>query len=125
MPAESGAHSPRRQGAVRPRALERPRRHGLSRRRDPGNIWRRRCRTSRTLRDCGRDGPRAGAGGSLNGVKKPVPDGAIADFAIVAARTGSSRRETDISLFLVDMKAEGVEAKSLTNVDPSRGQAEL
>src|SRR5258705_4804520 len=65
------------------------------------------------------------AGGSLNGVKKPVPDGAIADFAVVAARAGSSGRETDVSLFLVDMKAEGVEAKPLTNVDPSRGQAEL
>jgi len=65
------------------------------------------------------------SGGILNGIKKPVPDGAIADFAVVAARTGSSGRETDISLFLVDMKAEGVEAKSLTNVDPSRGQAEL
>src|ERR1700716_2215236 len=65
------------------------------------------------------------SGSSLNGVKKPVPDGAIADFAIVAARTGSTGRETDISLFLVDMKADGVEAKALTNVDPSRGQAEL
>src|ERR1700710_2669932 len=65
------------------------------------------------------------AGGTLNGVKKPVPDGAIADFAIVAARTGSSGRETDISLFLVEMKAEGVEAETLTNVDPSRGQAEI
>jgi len=65
------------------------------------------------------------SGGSLNGVKKPVPDGAIADFAVVAARTGSSGRETDISLFLVDLKAGGVEAKPLTNVDPSRGQAEL
>ena len=52
------------------------------------------------------------SGGSLNGVKKPVPDGAIADFAIVAARTGSSGRDTDISLFLVDMKAGGVEAKA-------------
>src|SRR6202171_2661017 len=62
---------------------------------------------------------------SLNGVKKPVPDGAIADFAVVAARTGSSGRDSDISLFLVDMKAGGVEAKALTNVDPSRGQAEL
>ncbi len=61
----------------------------------------------------------------LNGVKKPVPDGAIADFAIVAARTGSSGRETDVSLFLVDMKSGVVEAKALTNVDPSRGQAEL
>src|SRR5712672_3863268 len=65
------------------------------------------------------------SGGVLNGVKKPVPDGAIADFAIVAARTGSTGRETDISLFVVDMKAEGVEAQALTNVDPSRGQAEL
>jgi alkylation response protein AidB-like acyl-CoA dehydrogenase len=60
------------------------------------------------------------SGGSLSGVKKPVPDGAIADFTIVAARTGSSGRETDISLFIVDMKAEGVEAKALTNIDPVR-----
>jgi alkylation response protein AidB-like acyl-CoA dehydrogenase len=69
------------------------------------------------------------AGGTLNGVKKPVPDGAIADLAIVAARTGSSGRDSDISLFLVDMKGGGVEAevsvKALTNVDPTRGQAEL
>src|SRR5881394_1767373 len=65
------------------------------------------------------------SGGNLNGVKKPVPDGAMADFAIVAARTGSSGRETDISLFLVDLKAGGVETKALINVDPSRGQAEL
>src|ERR1700681_941384 len=65
------------------------------------------------------------SGSSLNGVKKPVPDGAIADFAVVAARTGSTGRDSDISLFLVDMKAGGVEAKALTNVDPSRGQAQL
>ena len=65
------------------------------------------------------------SGGTLNGVKKPVPDGAIADFAVVAARTGSTGRENDISLFLVDLKAGGVEAKALTNVDPTRGQAEL
>src|ERR1700709_267442 len=65
------------------------------------------------------------SGGSLTGVKQPLPDGAIADFVIVAARTGSARSETDISLFIVDMKAEGVETKALTNVDPSRGQAEI
>src|SRR4051794_19409323 len=65
------------------------------------------------------------SGGSLNGVKKPVPDGAIADFVIGAGRTGSSGRDTDVSLFLVDMKSEGVEARTLTNIDPSRGQAEL
>jgi alkylation response protein AidB-like acyl-CoA dehydrogenase len=67
----------------------------------------------------------AGSGGTLTGVKKPVPDGAIADFAIVAARTGSSGRETDISLFIIDMKSDGIETKALTNVDPSRGQAEI
>src|ERR1700754_1210882 len=65
------------------------------------------------------------SGGTLNGVKKPVPDGAIADFAVVAARTGLSGRDSDISLFLVDLKAGGVEARPLTNVDPTRGQAEL
>jgi alkylation response protein AidB-like acyl-CoA dehydrogenase len=48
------------------------------------------------------------SGGSLNGTKKPVPDGTIADFAIVAARTGSSGRDTDVSLFLVEMKGEGI-----------------
>ncbi|OKO70581.1 acyl-CoA dehydrogenase family protein [Bradyrhizobium sp. NAS96.2] len=64
-------------------------------------------------------------GGVLNGVKKPVPDGAIADFAVVAARTGSSGRESDISLFIVDLKAGGVEVKSLTNIDLTRGQAEI
>jgi alkylation response protein AidB-like acyl-CoA dehydrogenase len=67
----------------------------------------------------------AAANGVLNGIKKPVADGAIADFAIVAARVGSGGRETDIALYLVDLKAGGVEAKTLTNVDPSRNQAEL
>ena len=67
----------------------------------------------------------AASGGTLNGVKKPVPDGAIADFAVVAARTGSSGRDADISLFMVDLKSGGVEVKELTNLDPTRGQAEL
>ncbi|MGJ4955891.1 acyl-CoA dehydrogenase family protein [Bradyrhizobium sp. HKCCYLRH2015] len=65
------------------------------------------------------------ANGVLNGSKKPVADGAIADLVIVAARTGSTGRDSDISLFLVDTKAGGVEAKALTNLDPTRGQAEL
>ncbi|WBU31557.1 acyl-CoA/acyl-ACP dehydrogenase [Rhodopseudomonas palustris] len=63
--------------------------------------------------------------GTLTGTKKPVADGAIADFAIVAARTGNSGRDIDVSLFLVDLKAGGVTAKALQNVDPSRQQAEL
>src|SRR6202022_4867338 len=36
----------------------------------------------------------AASGGSLNGVKKPVPDGAIADFVVVPPRTGARGRET-------------------------------
>src|ERR1700754_786981 len=67
----------------------------------------------------------AASGGMLTGVKKPVPDGAIGDLAIVAARAGSSGRETDISLFIVDMKGEGVEAGARSTADPPRGQAEL
>ena len=65
------------------------------------------------------------SGDRLNGVKSPVADGAIADFVIAAARTGSTGRDSDIPLFLVDMKASGVEVKALTNIDPSRGQAEI
>ena len=45
--------------------------------------------------------------------------------AAAAARTGSSGRETDISLYIIDLKSEGVEVKALTNIDPTRGQAEL
>src|SRR3569833_1122354 len=63
--------------------------------------------------------------GVMNGVMKPVADGAIADFVIVAARTAASGRDSDISLFLVDVKSGGVEAKALGNLDPTRGQAEL
>ncbi|MGH6681251.1 MAG: acyl-CoA dehydrogenase family protein, partial [Bradyrhizobium sp.] len=67
----------------------------------------------------------AASGNLLNGTKMPVPDGAIADFAIVVARTASSGRETDISLFLAELKSAGVEVKTLGNIDPTRGQAEI
>ena len=61
----------------------------------------------------------------VSGTKKPVPDGAIADIAIVAARSGSSGRETDISLYIVDLKGAGIARKDLQAVDPSRNQAEI
>jgi alkylation response protein AidB-like acyl-CoA dehydrogenase len=63
--------------------------------------------------------------GTLNGIKKPVPDGALADFAIVAARSASTGRETDIALFIVDLKSEGVETEALSNIDPARQQAAI
>lgn len=63
--------------------------------------------------------------GTLSGKKVPVPDGEIADIAIVAARTGQGGRETDVALFIVDLKGKGVSRKNLTNVDPTRNQAEI
>ncbi len=67
----------------------------------------------------------AAGNGTLSGTKMPVPDGEIADIAIVAARTGQTGRETDIALFIVDLKAKGVRRKALQNVDPTRNQAEI
>jgi hypothetical protein len=67
----------------------------------------------------------AASGNALTGVKVPVADGAIADFAIVVAGTGSGGRESDISLYLVELKGDGIETKALSNIDPTRGQAEI
>lgn len=63
--------------------------------------------------------------GTLSGTKVPVQDGSIADFAVVAARTGNSGRETDISLFIVDLKGDGVTRRALHNLDQSHDQAEI
>ena len=63
--------------------------------------------------------------GAVSGTKTPVADGAIADFAIVAARTGSTGRETDIGLFIVDLSGDGVTRKALANLDQAHGQAEI
>jgi alkylation response protein AidB-like acyl-CoA dehydrogenase len=62
---------------------------------------------------------------TLDGTKKPVADGGIADFAIVAARTASTGRDSDIGLYIVDLHSAGVTRKTLTNIDPSRNQAEI
>ncbi|MDO8981535.1 MAG: acyl-CoA dehydrogenase family protein [Afipia sp.] len=63
--------------------------------------------------------------GAVSGTKMPVADGAIADFAIVAARTGSTGREADIGLFIVDLTGDGVTRKALVNLDQAHGQAEI
>jgi acyl-CoA dehydrogenase len=65
------------------------------------------------------------ANGALTGTKVPVPDGEIADFAVVAAHGGTSGRESDIALYIVDMKAKGVERRTLQNIDPTHNQAEI
>ncbi|MFN7054027.1 acyl-CoA dehydrogenase family protein [Hyphomonas sp.] len=58
--------------------------------------------------------------GKLTGIKAPVADGMIADFAIVAAREGQG-----VSLCLVDLKASGVTREALDSIDPTRSQARL
>lgn len=61
--------------------------------------------------------------GRVSGVKAPVPDGDIADFAVVAARDAVAPAE--ISLFLVDLNGPGVTREVLENIDPTRSQARL
>ncbi len=65
------------------------------------------------------------SGGALSGTKAPVPDGDVADVAIVAARTGSGKDERSISLFLVDLNGAGVTRETLDTIDPTRSQARI
>ena len=60
------------------------------------------------------------SGGRLSGAKQPVLDGAVADFAVVAAQG-----DAGISLVLVDLGGEGVARRPLDSIDPSRPVAEL
>ncbi|MFM8753709.1 MAG: acyl-CoA dehydrogenase family protein [Phenylobacterium sp.] len=63
--------------------------------------------------------------GRLSGAKSPVPDGDIADLAIVAARSGAGRGEPAISLFIVDLNGAGVSRETLASIDPTRSPARL
>ena len=65
------------------------------------------------------------AGNKLTGVKLPVVDGDVADFAVVAARTAAGEQARDIGLFLVDLHAPGVTRSPVTTIDPSRSQAQI
>jgi len=60
----------------------------------------------------------------LSGAKLPVPDGDIADLAIVAAR-GERPAERGLSLFVVDLTGPGVRRETVATVDPSRPHARL
>ena len=55
-------------------------------------------------------------GGTVSGTKVPVPDGDIADFAIVVTRSG---------LVLVDLNGEGVTRAGVSTVDPTRSHASI
>jgi alkylation response protein AidB-like acyl-CoA dehydrogenase len=59
--------------------------------------------------------------GTLCGDKYPVPDGDIADFAVVMANDNDGAAR----FYLVDLINNGVQRSSLTSMDPSRSQARL
>jgi alkylation response protein AidB-like acyl-CoA dehydrogenase len=59
-------------------------------------------------------------GGRITGSKLPVPDGDVADYAVVAARDGSG-----VSLYLVSLSEAGVEREAIRSFDPSRSVARL
>jgi hypothetical protein len=65
------------------------------------------------------------SGGRLSGAKTAVPDGVVADFAVVAARTAPGADVRGVSLFLVDLNGAGVSRTSLKTIDPARGHAQL
>jgi alkylation response protein AidB-like acyl-CoA dehydrogenase len=64
-------------------------------------------------------------GGKLDGGKVPVPDGDVADFAVVLTRTAEGQGERALSLAVVDLKTAGVTRRAVKTVDPSRSQAEI
>ena len=60
------------------------------------------------------------AGGRLSGTKLAVPDGDIADFAVVAVNGGSGPW-----LYVVDLTAAGVTRETVTTIDPTRSHAKI
>jgi len=60
------------------------------------------------------------ASGKLSGTKLPVPDGDVADFAVVAARADGG-----LSLVIVDLDDDGVTRTPVGSFDPSRSLARL
>jgi alkylation response protein AidB-like acyl-CoA dehydrogenase len=54
----------------------------------------------------------------LDGTKMFVPYAQMADFIVVAARTGASSE--DVGLFVIDPRADGVNLRRLSNLDLTR-----
>ncbi|MDX9698202.1 MAG: acyl-CoA dehydrogenase family protein [Rhodocyclaceae bacterium] len=64
------------------------------------------------------------AGGRLHGSKTPVMDGAVADFALISARS-SAAADAPVALYLVDLCQPGVQRSALPVIDGSRPHARL
>ncbi len=63
--------------------------------------------------------------GKLYGLKTPVPDGDVADFAVVVATTPGGATEESTSLVLVDLNAGGVSRERVSTIDPTRSHARV
>jgi acyl-CoA dehydrogenase len=63
--------------------------------------------------------------GRVTGTKWPVPDGDVADLAVVAARTAEGDGDDTLSLFLVDLRAPGVTRTAVKTIDPTRSHGRL
>jgi alkylation response protein AidB-like acyl-CoA dehydrogenase len=61
------------------------------------------------------------ANGVLTGTKWPVPDGEVADQAIVVAKD----RDGEIGFYATALDGEGVQRKTLKTIDPTRNYATL
>lgn len=66
----------------------------------------------------------AGDGWQLDGVKHFVPDGAVADYTVVVART-RGEGEDGITLFLIKGKPKGMTVTSLKAMDMTRRWSEM
>ncbi|WP_372524564.1 acyl-CoA dehydrogenase family protein [Piscinibacter sp.] len=60
--------------------------------------------------------------GGLSGTKVPVPDGMVADWAVVSAGR-PAQPDDDCGLYLVDLNGPGVRRSALQTLDPTRPQA--
>ena len=60
------------------------------------------------------------ADGKISGEKLPVPDGDIADFAVVLVKDGDSS-----SLVIADLTGAGIERAAVETMDPTRSQARI
>jgi len=63
------------------------------------------------------------AEGQISGVKLPVADGDVADFAVAVARTADADRS--LSLFVIDLHGPGVTRTPVATLDPTRSHARI
>jgi acyl-CoA dehydrogenase len=64
-------------------------------------------------------------GERISGTKLTVPDGQVADFAVVVARDAAHRGPDSCSLYLVDLEATGVAREPVETIDPTRSYSRL